>query len=91
MFVTFIAHKTFTYDSAFIKPAGITAHESKLKIKINKGANKNIREFVGVGTKSSLAKSLSPSANGCNNPYSPTTLGPFRRCTDAIILRSAKV
>ena len=39
----------------------------------------------------SFTKSLKPSANGCNNPKAPITLGPRRRCIAPKIFLSANV
>jgi len=39
----------------------------------------------------SFAINFKPSANACNNPNGPTTLGPRRRCTAAKTLRSNNV
>jgi hypothetical protein len=39
----------------------------------------------------SFISNFAPSAKGCKRPKIPTTLGPFRRCIDAITFRSNKV
>ena len=56
------------FDNTTPSPKGITAHPIKLKIKVNKGANKKIPVFAAVGKTVSLTKSFKPSAKGCNNP-----------------------
>jgi len=58
---------------------------------MNIGAITKIREFAFVGITISFTNNLNPSANGCSNPHTPTTLGPRLLCMEAIIFRSAKV
>lgn len=36
-------------------------------------------------------KSFTPSATGCNSPYGPTMLGPFRSCMYPSTFRSNRV
>lgn len=66
-------------------------HPIKLKNNVKNGPNKNKNLFAFVGIIISLITNFKPSAKGCKKPYIPTTLGPFRRCIEAIALRSAKV
>lgn len=70
---------------------GITTQLIKLRNNVKNGAKKNkiLWDFKGITI--SLDSNFNPSANGCKKPHNPTTLGPFRRWIDAIILRSAKV
>jgi hypothetical protein len=63
---------------------GITVHASKLKVNVNKGANKKSKLFELNGTIASFTNNFAPSANGCNNPRKPTTLGPRLLCIAAI-------
>jgi len=70
---------------------GITNQPTKLKVIMSTGATKKTKELALVGTTISLHKSFNPSAKGCRSPKIPTTLGPRRRCIEAIIFRSAKV
>jgi hypothetical protein len=55
------------------------------------GANTNNPTFDIVGKIVSLVKSFKPSAIGCNNPHTPTTVGPFLICIEAKTFLSAKV
>lgn len=59
---------------------GIVNHITKVKKKVNTGANKKIGRFAFVGRINSLVTSFKPSANGCNNPKKPTVFGPRLRC-----------
>ena len=58
---------------------GITAQPIKLIIKVIIGDKIKINLLELLGKTVSLTNSLNPSANGCNKPYAPTTLGPRRR------------
>jgi hypothetical protein len=60
-------------------------------INANIGAKTKIILLLFAGIINSLLISLTASAIGCNTPQNPTTFGPFRRCTDAISLRSTNV
>lgn len=55
------------------------------------GATKYIIKLAWFGSTVSLANNFKPSANGCNRPYIPVTLGPFLNCIEPNTLRSAKV
>jgi hypothetical protein len=46
------------------------------------GPPTNIILFECVGIIVSFTNNFTPSANGCNNPYQPTTFGPFLKCID---------
>ena len=81
----FKSDKTICFDK------GKTAQPIKLKIKVNIGAIKNITIFELLGKIVSLTNSFSPSANGCNRPKKPITLGPFLLCIIPIIFLSAIV
>jgi hypothetical protein len=70
---------------------GITAQPIKAKKNVSTGANTKRKVLALLGTINSFVTSFKPSAIGCKSPQIPTTLGPFRRCIDAIILRSASV
>lgn len=70
---------------------GIIDHPTKLKKKVKIGAKIKLKVFAFVGITDSFKSSFRPSANGCNKPKKPTTLGPSRCCMPPIILRSAKV
>jgi hypothetical protein len=70
---------------------GITIHPTKLRIIMAKGAIKKITVLDLLGITISLHKSFKPSARGCKRPKIPTMLGPRRRWTAPMILRSANV
>lgn len=70
---------------------GITAHPIKLNIKVRIGATMNIAKLALLGKTVSFKRSFKPSHKGCNKPKKPTTLGPRRRCIEAITLRSKSV
>ncbi len=70
---------------------GTKSHKSKLKENVKTGAKINNKKFALRGIIGSLKINFKPSAKGCNKPKKPTTLGPFRRWTEAIIFRSARV
>ena len=55
------------------------------------GANTNTPKFDIPGIIVSLNINLNASANGCNNPHTPTMLGPTLRWTPAKTLRSTNV
>lgn len=76
------------------KPAvenGIIDQPRRLKKKVKIGAKMKLNVFEFVGITDSFSSSFKPSANGCNNPKKPTTLGPIRCCIPPIIFRSANV
>jgi len=68
---------------------GTTARATKLSIDVTTGAILERDKLALLGEIGSFIANFKPSAKGCNNPNDPTTLGPFRRCTRAITLRSA--
>ena len=55
------------------------------------GAKTKLNVFALVGITVSFSKSFKPSANGCNRPKKPTTLGPLRCCIAPMIFLSASV
>jgi len=70
---------------------GITLQAKTENQKVLNGANIKIKEFAWPGTTVSFAKSFIASANACNAPNKPTTLGPRRLCAAARNLRSNTV
>src|SRR5580692_3532060 len=54
------------------------------------GANQKIILSASSGMMSSLIKSFTASAIGCNNPCGPTRMGPSRACMSAMTLRSIR-
>lgn len=70
---------------------GITAHPMELDVEVIVGAAINIAKFALLGKTVSFDNDFGPSAKGCNEPKNPTTLGPLRRCIEAITLRSKRV
>ena len=55
------------------------------------GAKMNNKLLAKLGMMVSFDNNLNASANACNNPYSPTTLGPLLRCIPAKIFLSNTV
>jgi hypothetical protein len=51
--------------------------------------NKKLFELLGIII--SFKINFKPSAKDCNNPHTPTTLGPRLRCIEPIIFLSATV
>ena len=51
---------------------------TKPKVKAKIGEKKYRKMLTWLGITISLENSFIPSAKGCNKPYIPTTLGPFR-------------
>lgn len=70
---------------------GITAQAAKAKVKDKTGEKIKIHILAAYGITVSLARSFKASANGCNNPNTPTTLGPRRRCIVAMTFLSKSV
>jgi hypothetical protein len=70
---------------------GNTAQYDNEKKKTKIGAKKNKNLFVFFGINCSCVINLIPSATGCKIPQGPTLLGPFRRWTAAMSLRSRSV
>jgi hypothetical protein len=58
---------------------GIETQPIKLKNKVKNGLNTNKILLALVGIISSFTTNFKPSANGCNTPKIPTTLGPRLR------------
>lgn len=59
---------------------GIGIHIDSARLRARIGAViKSIEEDV-KGRNGSLMNSFMASANGCSNPYGPTTFGPLRSC-----------
>lgn len=67
---------------------GITAHATRLSVKVTIGAKMKTTRLAPLGITVSLSNSLSPSAKGCSSPNRPTTFGPLRNCEKAKTLRS---
>lgn len=63
----------------------------KLDGEVMVGAAINIAKLALLGKTVSFDGDFEPSAKGCNKPKNPTTLGPLRRCMEAITLRSDRV
>lgn len=63
----------------------------KLDVEVIIGAAINIARFALLGKTVSFDDDFEPSAEGCDGPGNPTTLGPLRRCIEAITLRSKRV
>src|SRR4029453_7861336 len=55
-------------------PNGITAKTMKAAATAMYGAKKKSQRSAFSGTKSSLVRSLRPSAMGCNSPHGPTRI-----------------
>ena len=55
------------------------------------GAIKNKKVSALLGIIVSFKNNFKPSANGCNKPKNPTTLGPLRLCIELKIFLSANV
>ena len=62
----------------------------KLKLAAKIGDKRNQRVFDLEGKIISLKNNLIPSIKNCNKPQIPTTFGPLRRWTSAIIFLSNK-
>lgn len=81
----------FMSANTIFSSKGITAHPIELDVKVVVGAAINIAKFALLGKTVSFNDNFKPSAKGCNKPKNPTTLGPLRRCIEAITLRSKRV
>jgi hypothetical protein len=66
------------------------AQAIKLNINVITGAIIKINKLTLLGKMGSSVINLKPYAKGYNNLNNLTTLGPFLRCMETIILRSAK-
>jgi hypothetical protein len=55
------------------------------------GDKKKMIEEAEKGFDGSFMKSFTPSAIGCNRPYGPTRVGPFRACIYPRAFRSPRV
>ena len=69
---------------------GKANHAVKLKLAAIIGDKINQRELDLDGKIISLKNNFIPSIRNCNSPQRPTTFGPFRRWTNAIIFLSNK-
>jgi hypothetical protein len=81
----------FVSEITIFNPKGITTHPISDSRKLTIGANKKILVLAVLGKIVSLANNFNPSASGCNNPKTPITFGPLRRCIAPIIFLSANV
>ena len=81
------------FNSAKSTPGlkGTQDQEIRLKRKVTTGAIKKRTRLAELGSTGSLSKSLSPSQRGCKSPIKPTTLGPLRRCIEAMSFLSPRV
>jgi hypothetical protein len=59
--------------------------------RLKHGADKNSTQLDLTGIIISFKSNFKPSANACNTPQNPVTLGPLRLCIEASSLRSAIV
>jgi acetylglutamate synthase len=69
---------------------GMMAQAIKLNINVNIGTIIKTNKLTLLGKMGSFVINLKPYAKGYNNLNNLTTLGPFLRCMETIILRSAK-
>lgn len=69
----------FILETTIEGPNGTTIQPIKLKKNVIKGAKINKNLFARIGNTISFVKSLTASAIACNNPKTPTLLGP-KRC-----------
>src|SRR6185295_19589782 len=72
-------------------PNGTTEKTMKAEATAIYGAKKKIQRSALSGMKSSLTRSLMPSAIGCKSPQGPTRIGPNLACMNAEIFRSRYV
>lgn len=79
------------FTNKLLNEKGNNVQSVKLNDIIKIGANKKIKKFAFEGTIISFKINFIPSAIGCIKPKYPVTVGPKRRCIDAIILRSTNV
>lgn len=70
---------------------GINDHRTSARIKNRRGEKKNKYGEAVEGFSVSFTNSFNASANGCSNPYGPTTFGPLRNCIYPRTFRSTKV
>lgn len=59
---------------------GKNPHTTIANTKVNIGDNIKIKILTWLGIIDSFKNNLTPSAIGCNKPYSPTIDGPFLIC-----------
>jgi len=79
------------FDNTPPWPKGIITQPIKATTNVKMGDKTKIIGLLLLGITVSFIKSFAPSAPACNIPKVPTILGPRRRCTDAINLRSKTV
>ena len=72
-------------------PTGTMANARKAGRIDRYGANLNTNRSARSGRRSSLKKSLIPSASVCSSPHGPARLGPMRACMSEITLRSNQI
>lgn len=70
---------------------GIGAQRVRARVSARIGVARNKNGEDVEGRTGSLINNLTPSAIGCNKPYGPTTLGPFRSCMYPNTFRSSRV
>jgi hypothetical protein len=78
-------------DNTISSPYGTTANIINANVNAKIGPITNTVIFACDGNIVSLLKSFTASANGCSNPYIPTTFGPFLNCIAPKIFLSANV
>ena len=86
------AHWTVEVDGGRARvtaPKGTTATEMSAQESAMIGARMKRGRATARGMRSSLRKSLMPSASGCKRPKGPTRLGPQRFCMRPMTLRSS--
>ena len=81
----------FISDNTISLEYGTTTHKIKARVKDKIGPIIKIDILAWDGNIVSLANNFTPSLNGCNNPYKPTTFGPFLNWIDPNIFLSANV
>ena len=79
-----------TLRSEITQPSlnGITTQAMAASTKLSSGASRNTTLSAPAGMTISFSMNFMKSANDCNMPQGPTTLGPRRSCTAAQTLRS---
>ena len=70
------------------EPTGKKIQQVKDTTRAKIGANTYTENRIPRGYIPSFAINFTPSAAACKLPQKPTTLGPLRLCTEAIIFRS---
>ena len=72
-------------------PTGTMQNVSSAGMSTRNGASLKTNRFAFVGTRSSLKKSLMPSASVWRIPNGPQRCGPIRLCMSPIALRSHQI